>query len=191
MIKEIILSSLMSFSVSVRTPNDATQPLDYEFMTKLEKTDGYVTYLLKRDWEREYGMKYIDNVAKLNLNVYDNSYCGFDYVDKTSKDINYLTYDMGFYTDFGLKTGVSSMFKDEELKYLASVEFNTKAKKNEFEYLIAISAKTDLSENQIFNIKSELKRWFGEKINVFALYEHEYYNEKEDFQFKVGLGVKL
>ena len=191
MIKEIILSSLMSFSVSVRTPNDATQPLDYEFMTKLEKTDGYVTYLLKRDWEREYGMKYIDNVAKLNLNVYDNSYCGFDYVDKTSKDINYLTYDMGFYTDFGLKTGISSMFKDEELKYLASVEFNTKAKKNEFEYLIAISAKTDLSENQIFNIKSELKRWFGGKINVFALYEDEYYNEKEAFQFKVGLGVKL
>ena len=74
MIKELILSSVLSFSVSVRTPNDATQPLDYEFMTKLEKTDGYVTYLLKRDWEREYGMKYIDNVAKLNLNVYDNSY---------------------------------------------------------------------------------------------------------------------
>jgi hypothetical protein len=23
------------------------------------------------------------------------------------------------------------------------------------------------------------------------LYKHEYYNEKEDFQFKVGIGVKL
>ena len=31
----------------------------------------------------------------------------------------------------------------------------------------------------------------GENLNVFALYKHEYYNEKEDFQFKVGLGVKL
>jgi hypothetical protein len=26
---------------------------------------------------------------------------------------------------------------------------------------------------------------------VFALYKHEYYNKQEDFQFKVGLGVKL
>jgi hypothetical protein len=23
------------------------------------------------------------------------------------------------------------------------------------------------------------------------LYKHEYYNEQEDFQFKVGIGVKL
>ena len=30
-----------------------------------------------------------------------------------------------------------------------------------------------------------------EKINVFGLYKHEYYNKQEDFQFKVGLGVKL
>ena len=30
-----------------------------------------------------------------------------------------------------------------------------------------------------------------EIINIFGLYKHEYYNEKEDFQFKVGLGIKL
>ena len=32
---------------------------------------------------------------------------------------------------------------------------------------------------------------FKEKVNIFGLYKHEYYNEQEDFQFKVGVGVKL
>ena len=36
-----------------------------------------------------------------------------------------------------------------------------------------------------------LKKWLTEKINIFGLYKHEYYNKQEDFQFKVGLGVKL
>ena len=48
-----------------------------------------------------------------------------------------------------------------------------------------------LNENNIINLKSEVKKWLSEKVNIFALYKHEYYNTKEDFQFKVGLGVKL
>ena len=49
----------------------------------------------------------------------------------------------------------------------------------------------DIGENNIFNIKSEVKKWLTEKVNIFGLYKHEYYNEKEDFQFKVGFGIKL
>ena len=48
-----------------------------------------------------------------------------------------------------------------------------------------------IEAKKIFNIKSEVKKWLTTKLNVFGLYKHEYYNEKEDFQFKVGLGVKL
>ena len=46
-------------------------------------------------------------------------------------------------------------------------------------------------DDNIINVKSEVKKWFTERVNVFALYKHEYYNNKEDLQFKVGLGVKL
>ena len=49
----------------------------------------------------------------------------------------------------------------------------------------------DVGENNIFNIKSEVKKWLSKNVNIFGLYKHEYYNEKEDFQFKVGVGVKL
>ena len=58
-------------------------------------------------------------------------------------------------------------------------------------YIIYVGVKSDMHENNIFNIKSEVKKWLSKKVNIFALYKHEYYNEKEDFQFKVGLGVKL
>ena len=69
-VREILMSSLLflnsnvlSLSTSTRTPNDDTKPLDYELMAKLEKTNGSVNYLFKKDWERELGEPYIDNVV--------------------------------------------------------------------------------------------------------------------------------
>ena len=60
MIKKIIfllfftlgLSTEWGTSVSVRTPNDDSKPLDYEFSIKLEDSEDKFRYLLKRDWER-------------------------------------------------------------------------------------------------------------------------------------------
>ena len=78
----------------------------------------------------------------------------------------------------------------DEVK-LFSAGFDKKLKQDDLEYNVGFSFKTDLDENNIINLKSEVKKWLTEKINIFGLYKHEYYNEKEDFQFKVGLGVKI
>ena len=173
-------------SISVRTPNDTEKDLDYEFSIKLEDTNGKIRYLLKRDWERELGEKYIDDVVKFSHQAYDGFYYGVDYVNKESKDIFYTTYNIGV-TSNGVKIGVSVK---EEVK-LFSLGYSKKLKQDDLEYNVGFSLKTDLNENNIINLKSEIKKWLSEKVNVFALYKHEYYNEKEDFQFKVGLGVKL
>ena len=45
---------------------------------------------------------------------------------------------------------------------------------NECEKQSTISFKTDLNENDIINLKSEIKKWLSEKVNVFSLYKHEY-----------------
>ena len=90
-------------------------------------------------------------------------------------------------TSNGVKIGVSVK---EEVK-LFSLGYSKKLKQDDLEYNVGFSFKTDLDVNNIVNLKSEVKKWLSEKVNVFALYKHEYYNEKEDFQFKVGLGVKL
>ena len=185
MISELFLAAVLSTSFSVRTPNDDTKPLDYEFMVKAEKNEGDLTYLVKRDWERELGEKYIDDIFKFNQNI-KIFYAGIDKVNKESKDIDYLTYNLGLTHKSGLNAGLS--IKDDDP--LLSVGFNKKFKKYWLEYIFSMSAKTDFEDNNIFNIKSEVKRWVG-KYNIFGLYKHEYYNNKEDFQFKVGLGVKL
>jgi hypothetical protein len=187
MIKELFLATVLSTSFSVRTPNDNTKPLDYEFSIKAEDKMGKFTYNLKRDWERELGEKYVDDVFKFSHNGYDVFYYGVDYVDKESKDISYITKNFGVQHPIGLKIGVSVKDNDE----LFSTSFTKKLKKGDLEYFFNLSIKTDLSDNQIFNLKSDIKKWLTKNINVFGLYKHEYYNEKEDFQFKVGLGVKL
>ena len=179
-------------SISVRTPNDDNAPLDYEFSIKLDDTNGKIQYLLKRDWERELGEKYIDDIVKFQHEVIGHLYYGIDYVNKESKDINYTTYNIGATVGY-FKAGVS--FKNEQP--LLNLGFSTKAKiedldgNPDIEYILTISAKSDIGENNIFNIKSEVKKWLTQKVNIFGLYKHEYYNEEEDFQFKVGLGVKL
>ena len=185
MINELLAAAILSTSFSVRTPNDDTKPLDYEFAIKAEKSEGDFTWAFKRDWERELGEKYED----LTWNFNQKSgilYGGLDYVDKESKDIKYITYNLGLVHKSGFKAGLS--VKDNEP--LLSSGFKLKTKKEDIEYNFDLSTKTDFEDNNIYNVKSEIKKWFG-KFNIFGLYKHEYYNKKEDFQFKVGVGVKL
>ena len=186
MIKELLLSSIISFSVSLRTPNDDTKPLDYEYSVKAEKNEGKFTYYEKLDYERELGEKYIDFTGNYNYLFDNNLFLGLDYVDKESKDIFYTIYNMGWQSKNGFKVGLA--VKDETP--LLDIGFNKKFKQDDLEYIVGLSIKSNLEDN-VFNIKSEVKKWFTEKVNVFALYKHEYYNEKEDFQFKVGIGIKL
>ena len=203
MFKIILLLLSLGFSaewgtsVSVRTPNDDIHPLDYELSIKLEDTNGKFRYLLKRDWERELGEKYIDDVIHFQHQVLGHIYYGVDYVNKESKNIDYITYNIGATIDW-FKAGVSFKETDEyEISPMLNLALSTKAEiKNvdnepDISYIIYVGVKSDMHENNIFNIKSEVKKWLSKKVNIFALYKHEYYNEKEDFQFKVGLGVKL
>tara|TARA_B100000674_G_C37655444_1_gene829933 strand:+ start:193 stop:804 length:612 start_codon:yes stop_codon:yes gene_type:complete len=184
-------------SFSVRTANDIDEPLDYEFSIKLDDNKGKLKYYIKRDWERELGEKYIDDVANVHLSIIPYIFFGVDYVNKESKNIDYITYnvlaDIGYF-----KAGVS--FKEvEEGRFdpLLNLALSTKAEIKKLDnnpdisYIIGVSIKSNISDNNIINIKSEVKKWLSKKVNIFGLYKHEYYNQKEDFQFKVGVGVKL
>ena len=184
------LTSEWGTSVSVRTPNDETKPLDYEFSIKLNDTNGKIQYLLKRDWERELGEKYVDDVIHFQHQVLGHIYYGMDYVNKESKDIDYTTYNIGA-TIGWFKAGASFKDIDGDISPLLNLALSTKLKKEDLEYNVGISVKSNITDYNIVNVKSEVKKWLTEKLNIYGIYKHEYYNEKEDFQFKVGLGVKL
>ena len=184
------LTSEWGTSLSVRTPNDDTKELDYELSIKLNDTNGKIQYLLKRDWERELGEKYIDDVIHLQHQVLGHLYYGVDYVNKESKDIDYTTYNIGA-TSGWFKAGASFKDIDGDISPLLNLALSTKLKKEDLEYNVGISVKSNITDYNIVNVKSEVKKWLTEKLNIYGIYKHEYYNEKEDFQFKVGLGVKL
>ena len=184
------LTSEWGTSVSVRTPNDETKPLDYELSIKLNDTNGKIQYLLKRDWERELGEKYIDDVINFQHQLFGHIYYGVDYVNKESKDIDYTTYNIGA-TIGWFKAGASFKDIDGDISPLLNLALSTKLKKEDLEYNVGISVKSNITDYNIVNVKSEIKKWLTEKLNIYGIYKHEYYNEKEDFQFKVGLGVKL
>ena len=202
MVKYLILllslgiSAEWGTSVSVRTPNDNTKELDYELSVKLEDTNGKFQYLLKKDWERELGEKYEDDIIKFQHQVLGHLYYGVDYVNKESKDIDYITGNIGA-TIGWFKAGISLKEVDDKVSPLLNLALSTKAEIKDLDnnpnisYIIGISVKSDISENNIINIKSEVKKWLTKRVNIFGLYKHEYYNEKEDFQFKIGVGVKL
>ena len=191
------LSTEWGTSFSVRTPNEVDKPLDYELSIKLDDDEGKLKYHIKRDWERELGEKYIDDVVNFQHSIIPYLYYGIDYVDKESKDINYTTYNIG--ADIGyFKAGVS--FKEvEEGRFdpLLNLALSTKAEIKDLDnnpnisYIISISVKSNIYDHNIINVKSEVKKWLSKKVNIFGLYKHEYYNEQEDFQFKVGIGVKI
>ena len=189
MFKELLLSSILSFSVSVRTPNDDTKPLDYEYSVKAEKNEGKFTYLEKLDYERELGEKYLDFVGNYNYKFDNNLFIGLDYIEKESKDIYYKSLNLGWQHNNGYRIGVSVNY-DDDYSYLADFGYNKKFKQDDLEYIVSLSFKSNLKD-EIINVKSEVKKWFTERVNIFALYKQEYYNDKEDFQFKVGIGVKL
>ena len=191
------LTSEWGTSVSVRTPNDELKPLDYELSIKLNDTNGKIQYLLKRDWERELGEKYIDDVINFQHQLLGHIYYGVDYVNKESKDIDYTTYNIGA-TIGWFKAGVSFKQTDEyELEPLLNLALSKKVNIKDLDnnpnisYIIGISTKSNIQDEHIINVKSEVKKWLSKKLNIYGIYKHEYYNEKEDFQFKVGLGVKL
>lgn len=184
MLVNLILSTLIGISFSVRTPNTQPNPLDYEFAIKASKEKGNITYFVKRDWERELGNEYID--TRLDLTTkYNSIYTGIKYVDKQSKFYQYGQVRLGFHTDI-IKIGLAIT----PAGTLCNFNFNKILKKNTFEYKIHLDFSTDL-EQQIWDIKLEARKYLTNNINVFTSSSKEFYNGQVDEQYKIGLAIKL
>ena len=83
-----LLAGVMLFSsFAVRTPNTQPNPDDYEVSIGFSNDHYYVN----RQWERELGEKYIDDLfwAKFDNGVYFKP----EYMDKQSQDVKYLKLD--------------------------------------------------------------------------------------------------
>jgi len=117
---QFLIPLIISTSLSVRTPNDDTKPLDYEVSVKAEDNEGDFKYSFKRDWERELGEQFIDDVGIVDYK-WHSLYYKFEYINKDSKDIEYLTNSVGLETQFGLRVGLSAKHGEGNTTPLAHV----------------------------------------------------------------------
>ena len=83
-----LLAGVMLFSsFAVRSPNVQPNPDDYEVSIGLTHKNFHIN----RQWERELGEKYIDDLAWLKYD--DNLYFKPEYMDKQSQSVKYLKMD--------------------------------------------------------------------------------------------------
>ena len=88
MILDSLLTGVMLFSsLALRTPNVQPNPDDYEVSIGI----GHPSYHINRQWERELGTKYIDDLFWVKI---DNGfYFKPEYMNKESKSIKYAKLD--------------------------------------------------------------------------------------------------
>tara|TARA_B100000902_G_scaffold290037_1_gene276303 strand:- start:16 stop:606 length:591 start_codon:yes stop_codon:yes gene_type:complete len=109
-----LLTGVMLFSsFGVRTPNVQPNPDDYEVSIGV----GHDSYYFNRQWERELGTKYIDDLfwVKFDNGVYFKP----EYMNKESKSVKYMKLDWRRSWK-GISAGLTTRSTDETLKVYES-----------------------------------------------------------------------
>ena len=118
-----LLAGVMLFSsLAVRTPNVQPNPDDYEVSIGV----SHPAYYFNRQWERELGEKYIDDLiwAKVDNGFYFKP----EYMNKQSKSVKYMKLDWRKVIK-GVSVGATTRSLDDDLKIyetFASVGWNIK-----------------------------------------------------------------
>ena len=195
-----LLATIVGLSLSVRTPNDDTKPLDYEIAVKSAKEQGNFQYYVKRDWERELGKKYIDTEFEVTQNIGSDNmgkfYGGFKYVDKESKSFKYEQARIGAVLPL-INLGLALTTETTMMNFTFKKTF----KDDTFEYKLYLDYASDL-EQEIWDIKGEVRKYLNKNIHVYALFNKEYFGgskllskdylqSKTDEQYKIAIGIKL
>ena len=127
MVLDSLLVGVMLFSsFSIRTPNYQPNPDDYEVSVGFSHKNYYVN----RQWERELGTKYIDDLVWAKWD--DKSFIYFkpEYMNKQSQNVKYLKLDYRFPykgATFGFTTRSTTDVLDE-YETFASVGISKKKK---------------------------------------------------------------
>jgi hypothetical protein len=89
MILDSLLTGVMLFSsFAIRTPNVQPNPDDYEVSIGI----SHPSYYINRQWERELGTKYIDDLVWAKLES-AGAYFKPEYMNKESKKVKYMKMD--------------------------------------------------------------------------------------------------
>ena len=198
MILDSLLAGAMLFSsFAMRTPNVQPNPDDYEVSIGVSHDNFYVN----RQWERELGTKYIDDLVWLKI---DNEiYFKPEYMNKESQGVRYLKLDWrNKWKDWSY--GFTSRNSDDNVfsknfETFMSVGLNRKKAYGEIvEVEVTFdgylppdeNGDTDL-KNFEFEDKFKVSWKLTDKIRLYNIGEISKLQGKEFYKAKVGIEISL
>jgi len=198
MILDSLLAGVMLFSsFAMRTPNVQPNPDDYEVSIGVSHDNFYVN----RQWERELGTKYIDDLVWLKI---DNEiYFKPEYMNKESQGVKYLKLDWrNKWKDWSY--GFTSRNSDDNVfsknfETFMSVGLNRKKAYGEIvEVEVTFdgylppdeNGDTDL-KNFEFEDKFKVSWKLTDKIRLYNIGEISKLQGKEFYKGKIGVEISL
>ena len=195
MVLDSLLAGVMLFtSFAMRTPNVQPNPDDYEFSIGLSKDN----YYFKRDWERELGNRYIDDI--LWFKIENEIYFKPEYMNKESKDVKYLKLDWrnkskdwtyGFTTrstnnllsEYATFFSAGMVKKKEVGKWTTEISFDGYLPPNDD---IQVDGNMFEFENK-FNIGYKI----SEKVSIYNMGEIYRLKGQQFYKAKIGINWRL
>jgi hypothetical protein len=194
MILDSLLAGAMLFSsFAIRTPNIQPNPDDYEVSIGLSHPNFYIN----RQWERELGGKYIDDLVWMKLDG-AGVYFKPEYMDKQSKSVKYLKLDWrktwkGI--SYGFTTRSTTKYLDVYETFM-SVGMSKKKTYGDIEVEVIFDGylpPDENGENTIFEYEDRFKVSYKmtDKIRLYNVGEVSKIKGKQYYKGKVGIEVSL
>ncbi len=190
-----LLAGVMLFSsFAVRTPNVQPNPDDYEVSIGV----GHKNYYINRQWERELGSFYLDDLVWLKYD--DKLYVKPEYMNKESQGVKYLKVDyrleyLGATWGFTTRSTTDTL---NDYETFASVGMSKKKKYRDGKVEVEVTFDGYAPPNaagdfKTFEYEDKFKvSWkLTEKVRVYNQGEVSKLKGKEYYKGKIGIEVSL
>ena len=197
MILDSLLAGVMLFSsFAIRTPNVQPNPDDYEVSIGVSHSNYYIN----RQWERELGEKYIDDLVWVKYDDKDFIYFKPEYMNKESQKVKYLKVDYRF-PYHGATFGFTTRSTDDALNLyetFASVGISKKKKYKDDKVEVEITfdgymPPDEAGDNTTFEYEDKFKiSWkLTDKVRLYNQGEVSKLKGKEYYKGKIGIEISL
>ena len=194
MVLDSLLVGVMLFSsFAIRTPNVEPNPDDYEISVGVSHPNIYIN----RQWERELGNKYIDDLVWAKLEG-AGAYFKPEYMNKNSRGIKYVKMDwrktwLGMTVGFTTRSTTKYL---DEYETFASVGMSKKKTYGDIEIEVTFDGylpPDENGENTTFEFEDKFKlSWkLSDKIRLYNLGEVFKLKGQQFYKAKVGIEVSL
>ena len=195
MVLDSLLTGIMLFSsFAIRTPNVQPNPDDYEISIGL----NHPNYYINRQWERELGEQYIDDLVWAKLEG-GGVYFKPEYMNKESQKVKYMKMDWRKSWK-GVTLGFTTRSTTDELDLYETFASVGISKKKTYGEKVDIEVTFDgylppdeVGDNTTFEYEDKFKVSYKmtEKIRLYNLGEVSKLKGKSYYKGKIGIEITL